>query len=209
VGQVSNRSVEDKEKNKDYDYVVRIVQYLDNKHGISFFITPKDFDTLYRWWEKRIPIRIVKDSITAVVERWQDKNRTISRFSSFKYEVRKNFEAFLQLSVGGETDGNKETSVEPETPLTEMETFLENFPEPLNELKGEFEALHTCMKNNEPVEPTVLYEKLTVMFTDDGELNLKTELFIKNLAPELRKPEIEQRYRLNYLINKFRIPDFE
>ena len=62
-------------------------------------------------------------------------------------------------------------------------------------------------KEHPDLEP--LYDRLLILFKDHHELNLKVEMFMRNLSPQLRKPEIERRYRLNYLINHFHIPDFE
>lgn len=196
---------------EDKDYVIKIIQYLQFRHGIIFFITSKDFDALYNWWHKRIPLHIVKESITAVVERWGGKNKKIHSFSNFRYDVRKNFKNFLQLQVGSDT-GNQDTDTgkeEEKGEFREIEHFFNHYPEDLNELKEEFETIFKHLKNQESVELKAVHQRLTDLFKDDNELNLKTSIFLKNLSPELRKPEIEQKYRLNYLLNKFKIPDFD
>jgi hypothetical protein len=191
------------------DFIVRIIQYLEYKHGIALFVTPKDFDALYNWWEKRIPLKIIKAAITNVVERWQEKEKNIYSFSNFRYEVRKNFKAFLQLNVGSET-GNPETGKEEEKgELAEIENFLNNYPQELNELREDFNTLYRQLKNKESAALEPIHRKLSDLFKGDKELNLKARVFLRNLSPELRKPEIEHRYRLNYLLNKFNIPDFD
>jgi len=191
------------------DFIVRVIQYLEYKHGIALFVTPKDFDALYNWWEKRIPLKIIKAAITNVVERWQEKEKNIYSFSNFRYEVRKNFKAFLQLNVGSET-GNPETGKEEEKgELAEIENFFNNYPQELNELREDFEDLYRQLKNKESVKPEPVHRKLSDLFKGDKELNLKARVFLRNLSPGLRKPEIEHRYRLNYLLNKFNIPDFD
>lgn len=189
----------------DNDFVIKIIQYLDNRCGIVFFITTKDFDILYNWWEKRIPIGIIKESMVKVVERWTAKNKKIYSFTNFGYEVRKNFKNFLQLNVGGET-GEEE---EQENELTEIENFFRDYPGELLDLKEGFEIIFQRLKNKESFHLDELHRRLLDLFKDDSELNLKTGIFMKSLAPELRKPEIEQRYRKNYLLNRFHIPDFE
>ena len=78
---------------KDKDFVIEIIQYLQNKYDIIFFITPRDFDVLYNWWEKRIPLRIIKESIINVVDRWKEKGKGINSFANFSYEVKKNFDS--------------------------------------------------------------------------------------------------------------------
>lgn len=191
----------------DYDFVIKIIQFLENHYGITFFITTKDFDALYNWWEKRIPIGLIKESIAKVVERWDAKNKEIYSFSNFTYEVRKNFKAFLQLNVGIET-GEKETA-EAGNECEEIENFFNNYPDELAELKADFETIFQQLKNKESFNLDRLYQKMLDLFKEDSELNLKTSVFVRSLSPELRKPEIIQRYRLNYLINKFNIPDFK
>lgn len=198
--------------NEDKDYVIGIIQHLHLTHGIMFFITTKDFDVLYNWWEKRIPRRLVEESIAAVVERWNKKNRKIYSFANFGYEVKKNLKAFLQLSVGAgsSTDSTKpqETGAE-ENELAEIENFLAQFPQELADIKSDFDVLYQKLKNKEDADPEAVHQKLLEMFRDDEELDIKTTIFVRNLAPELRKPKIRQRYRLNYLKNKFNIPDFD
>jgi hypothetical protein len=193
---------------QDKDFIVQVIQYLQNKYGIIFFITSKDFDVLYHWWEKRIPLRIVKESITAVVERWKEKKREIRGFSNFRYEVKKKFNAFLQLSIGSARDDENSPPPTGKTQADEIENFFNHYPRELIELRQDFEAIDSKRKNNEQVDLTGVFAKLSEIFKEDQELAVKTNIFLKNLSPVLRKPEIEQRYRLNYLINKFNIPDF-
>ena len=195
---------------KDKDFVIEIIQYLQNKYEIIFFITPKDFDVLYNWWEKRIPLRIAKESITNVVERWQEKGKIITGFANFRYEVKKVFQAFLQLSVGSEKSEKEIQTPEEKDPFAEINHFFNNYPPQLKPLEEEFHDIYQKIKKNESVdvELTRTHETLVNLFKDDKELNLKVRIFLDNLSPVLRKPEIEQRYRLNYLINKFKIPDF-
>lgn len=197
--------------NEDKDFVIEIIQYLQNKYDIIFFITPKDFDVLYNWWEKRIPRRVVKESIINVVERWQEKGKAINSFANFSYEVRKNFKAFLQLSVGSEKSEDETQSPEEKDPFAEINHFFNNYPMQLTSLKEAFHVIYQKVKNNEnvDVELTRTHETLVNLFREDNELNLKVRIFLDNLSPALRKPEIEQRYRLNYLINKFKVPNFE
>lgn len=205
--------------NEGYDFIIKVIQYLENSFKIHFFITPKDFDVLYRWYEKRIPLRVIEESIVAVVERWTQKNKKISSFSNFYYQVKKDFETFLQLQVGAESksrladslagDRENDDVYEYEYEYAVWENFFKNFPGDLAALKEDFERIFQQVKNKEKVEAAPVYEKLVDLFKDDETLKLKVAIFNRNLAPELRKPEIENRYRLNYLRSKYNIPDFE
>ena len=196
-------------KDDGYDFVIKVIQYLEYTFGIRFFITPKDFDVVFRWYEKRIPIHIVKESMAIVVERRAQKNKKISSFSNFYYQVKKNFETFLQLSLGAESEAPQGDSKVNENPYEEIENFFKNYPEDLIPLKQDFETFFRQIKNKENVDPVHVYKKLADLFAGDEEINLKVAVFSRSLAPELRKPEIKNRYRINYLINKYHIPDFE
>jgi hypothetical protein len=197
-----------KEKDDGYDYVTKVILYLDYTFGIHFFITPKDFDVLYRWFEKRIPLSIVKESISNVVGRWRVKNKKINGFSNFYYEVKKNFDAFLQLNVGAHVA--EPCADRPEvSKYAEVELFFENYPDPLTALREDLEELFRKIKNKEHIDSAPVYQKLVDLFKEDEELSIKAAVFARSLSPELRRPEIENRYRLNYLINKYRIPDFD
>lgn len=192
-----------KEEKTDYDYIIRIIQYLEDKHGIVFFINTRDFDILYRWWEKRIPLNIIKESISLVVRRREEKKKKTYSFSNFYYEVKKNFRAFLELDVGTEVKEEKTKEYE------DIENFFKNYPRELMELKEKFERVFQKLKGKESYDLEPIKEKLLELFENDEELNLKVEIFIKNLSPRLRNPEIKKKYRLNYLLNKFNIPDFD
>jgi hypothetical protein len=190
-------------KKADYDYIIKIIQYLETRHKIFFFITTKDFDLLFRWWEKRIPLKIIEDSISIVAARWKDRKKRIASFSSFYYEVKKNFKAFLELNVGAEVMEEKEDE------YGQIENFFTNYPEELAGLKEEFANIYRKLQAKEDFELDAIYEKLLTLFKNDDELGIKVEVFIKHLAPRLRSPEIKEKYRLNYLLNKFNIPDFD
>lgn len=186
----------------DHDYIVRIIQYLDERHHIRFFITSKDFDVLYRWWEKGIPPAVIREALDRVVERGRRRQRPPARFSAFAYEVRKGYQSFLSLGAGA-------ARPEPQDPFAAAERFLAHLPPELEFVATELASLFAARRRGEAGDAAALEEKLLGRFRDDGELNAKAAWFLKNLAPALRRPEIERRYRLNYLWGKFGIPGLE
>ena len=186
----------------DYDYIIRIIQYLDYHFRIHFMITTRDFDVLFRWWEKQIPLKVITDSICNVVNRWKNKKKKVTGFSNFSYEVNKNFRLFLELNVA-------DTGRREKNELAEIEGFMKAFPPELQPLKSDFEDIAARLYEKKSIAPEILNEKMLVLFESDPDLSLKTRFFMKNLARELRKPEIEKTYRINYLYHRFGIPDFE
>lgn len=186
----------------DCDYIIRVIQYLDQRHGIRFFINSRDFDVLYRWWEKRVPEAVIRECIDRVVQRRRRLRRPLDRFSAFSNEVRRSYQAYLSLDVGRQRP-------EPADEHEGIRDFLAHFPRDLEPLKGEFADLCGRLLRGEAADAEPLREKLLAHFRDDGEMRAKAAWFMKNLAPSLRRPEIERRYCLNYLWGKFGIPPLE
>jgi hypothetical protein len=186
----------------DYDYIIRIIQYLDMRHNIRFFITSKDFDVLYRWWEKDIPEMVLHESLDRVVERGRRRRKPPERFSAFSYEVRKNYQSFLQLGIGG----RRREDADPHAAFAE---FLAHLPAQLEFVRNDLAVLFAMRRLGEAPDPGLLEEKLLTRFRDDDELNAKAAWFLNNLAATLRRPDIERRYRLNYLWGKFGIPSLD
>jgi hypothetical protein len=183
----------------DYGYIIRIIQYLDRRHGIRFFISSRDFDVLYHWWEKRIPETVVRESLDRVVERGRRGSRLPGRFSAFRAEVRKGYDSFLSLGVGS-------GRAEPEDEHAGIKAFMAALPPALAPLEGDFAEWFRRRQAGEAPDAGPLEEKLLGLFAEDSELNAKASWFLNNLAPPLRRPEIERRYRLNYLLGRFNIP---
>lgn len=186
----------------DYDYIIRIIQYLDQRHGVHFFIGSRDFDILYRWWEKRIPEPVIRAALDRVVERHRLQRKPLTRFSVFSSEVRRDFRSFLSLDIGRQRS-------EPPDEHAEIKRFLAQFPPPLEFMQEEFAGYFAGVMRGEAPDAAPLQEKLLARFRDDGELNAKAAWFLKNISPSMRKPEIERKYRLNYLSGKFAIPPLD
>lgn len=190
-------------KLSDYEYIIRIIDYLNSEFNISFFITSKDFDVLYKWWEKNIPFSIVKRSISNVYKRWKRNNKSIYGFSNFSYEVGKNFKISMELNI------NVETDIELRSIYDEVEEFMKNFPSDLLKLKKRFEEAVEYEKNGSRFDFSKLYDEMILLFENDNELEIRKKIFLKNIMPGLRNPELEKKFEINYLKKRYRIPDFE
>lgn len=187
---------------EDFDFIIRIIQYLDQRYHINFFIGSRDFDVLYRWWEKRIPAAVIRESLDRVVERSRSRKKPLVHFTAFSSEVRKNYQSFLELNIGRERS-------EPADEHDEIRKFLEQFPPELEFMRNDFENLYSRLLQGRKTDAKPLQEKLLAHFLDDHELNAKSAWFLQNLSPHLRRQDIEQKYRLNYLLGKFAIPAFD
>ena len=187
----------------DQDYIFKIIEYLLNKHNINFFITSKDFDILYSWWEKRIAQDWIKKSIDKVCKRRESRGKQIDSFMNFSYEVRKNLSYKLDLNIN--TDWVDKTS----GPDDKHKKFFENFPESIKEMEDEFRMLKDASEENSAGMLKKIYDRLISKYKDDDEMNIKTEIFMGNLPAPMRKPEIVLKFKINYLNRRFNIPDFE
>jgi len=186
---------------EDFDYIIRIIQYLDQRYGIRFFISSKDFDLLYRWWEKRIPSKVIRESLDRVVERSRSRQKPLVHFTAFSGEVRRNYQSFLDLGIGRERP-------EAADEHAGIHNFLCQFPPQLEFMRSDLETLFSGLLQGKAIDAKPLQEKLLAHFQEDNELNAKSAWFLQNLSPHLRRPEIERKYRLNYLLGKFAIPAF-
>ena len=155
----------------DYDYVIRVLQFLDERYGIRFFISTRDFDVLYHWWEKRIPVDIVERSVTAVVDRFRKRGKPVRQMESFAYEVRKNYRGFLTMET------SRARRLDESDPLAPFRRFLDDFPEEIGLLKPDFQKWLQQLTAGKPFDPDPLYEKLLIFYQDDGELNAKVRVF--------------------------------
>lgn len=187
----------------DQDYIFKVIEYLLNRHNINFFITSKDFDILYSWWEKRIPQDLIKKSIDKVCKRRESRGKQIDSFMNFSYEVRKNLAGKLDLNI------NAGWGDHISTPDEKFQNFFENFPKELKDLEDEFRILKDASEDIRAGILKNIYDRLISKYKDDDEMNIKTEIFMGNLPPPMKKPEIILKFRINYLNRRFNIPDFE
>jgi len=193
-------------KGKDHNYIIRIINYLDIKHNISFFIGSVDFDTLYGWWIKRIPLNIIYESLDNVVKRRIKRGKKIDGFKSFSYEVRKNFNNLMELKVAYNSSGNSKTE---NTDEEIFNAFINDLPNELKNLTDDFKKLF-YEKNRDVKENDLdlISKKILKKYEQDNDLELKTKKFLMNLNPKIRTEEMRNKYKLNYLFSKLSIPDF-
>jgi len=181
----------------DYDYLISIINYLNINYHLNLRVGSKDFDTMYRWWEKNIPIEIVKKSIDILINK---NKKNIKSIFSLNYRVRKEFENFLTFKLG---EAKENESQDKKTSKTEE--FINNLPEELVELKQSFIEYYETEDNEIKKE---IENKLLDKFSEDNELKLNTEIFLSRISKSLINEELVNRYKINFLINKLGIPNF-
>jgi hypothetical protein len=184
---------------------------LNDKYRIEFFVTPADFDVLFRWSEKAIPLKIIKESIDQVVKRWQKKKKKIYSFLNFTYEVKKRAAFSIDLELGKhlreKTEGEPEVRDNPD----EFQNFLNKLTPTLSGLRSEIELIDTKNKKKALTDADIeeFNTKLLIHFKDDREMQLKAERFMKNLPDQFRNEEMKRKWEINYLLNRFKIPLIE
>ncbi len=187
-------------EDRDYTYIIHLIEYLSRRHGVRFFVSSGDFDQLYSWWEKRIPEKVIRMAFDNVVERRVRRKQPLVSFANFRYEVRKQYSAWLEREIGGPPPA--------ESTLDPVEEFMKRFPVEIAGLKPLFAAAASDRLNGREVDVPGLRRALAERFSGEKELETRVRTFMLNLSPELRKARVEQAYRGNYLWNRFGIPDF-
>ena len=171
---------------EDFDYIIRIIQYLDQRYGIRFFISSKDFDVLYRWWEKRIPATVVREALDRVVARSRSRQKTPAHFTAFSNEVRKNYQSFLDLNIGRERP-------EADDEHAGIRKFMEHFPAELEFMRSDFEDYFSRLLQGGEADANLLKEKLLARFLDDNELNAKSVLVSAEPVSPFAPPRISSK----------------
>ncbi len=181
--------------------IVRVIDFLDRRLAIRFFVTPHDFHLAWHWWEKGIPWRVVEEALLEVAARQQKRGKKPTGLRPFAAEVRKRYHEFLELRVG---EGQREEKeIDPWDPWV---AFLDRLPEPLIPFRGGFEALVTALKESRVHSAPALKQQILDSLVGDAELEARTAVFVKQLAPELRRPALLGTFRWNLICQRFAIP---
>jgi len=197
-----------------YAYITRIIVFLNRRYAISFFITPRDFDVLWGWWEKQIPFPVIRDALVRVVERWNKKDRRVYSFANFNYQVKKEFARFADLKLGRHVReiGSARENDSPDS--GELARFLDRCPDELRPLKPDLEGIKQAIDSGCLTRRTVrdFYARLVSHFEQDDELILQTRRFLKRISGRLDHREMEKQFKINFLLNRLGVPfleDFE
>lgn len=187
------------ERVSDYDYFIAVTNYLDFQCRLRLPIGSNDFHLIFDCWEKGIPLRIVCQAIEKTIARKNSNNKPIRGFSDFSYQIHREFKNFIEKSVGAHFD-------EPQSEGDPWKDFFERLPGQYNSLRKELEELRDAVSCQEGTRVMEKLDRLLELFSGMEELQLKTELFSRSLAPAMRKESVIKRYRLSFLINYLKLP---
>lgn len=188
---------------KAYGYMVSLIDLLQRKFALYSIITPGEFDVLYRWWEKGIPLTVVEQAADEVVTRRKKQGKEPPKITHFAHTVRKLFAQHQEKIVGAHN-----LTEDPSAGAKARNHFLSNPPVEIADLVREH--LHADSQDSLNCEQIVCFQQaLLDRFQDDEELARRCEVFSRYLAPALRSDELLNRYRLNLLLNRLAIPDLE
>lgn len=184
-------------------YIVSVLEMMQREFNLYFMVTPRDFDILYRWFEKRIPLTLIRDCVADVTERRQKQGRAIEGVGTLAHTVRTAFSHHQEKSVGAHSE--KITAHEPGLKRAEF------FSEPPSEIKEIVLLFQEGLQKSPPRREAVLafHQAVLEKFAGDEELERRSTVFFNHLAPALRSDELLSRYRLNLLISRLGLPDFE
>ncbi len=187
----------------DHDYIFSIIDYLFLRHGIGFFITSKDFDILYNWWEKKIPEKLIRKSIDTVVKRRKARGKPVDSFMNFSYEVRKNLSTEFDLNI------NSASFRVQSDPEEKTGNFFKNLHQEISFLEKDFRKVIKSDHLKRTKLLSEIYDRLIEKYEHDDEMTIKTEIFMNNLPEAMKKPEIVRKFRINFINKRFNIPDFD
>jgi len=185
-----------------HGYVIAVIQLLQREFNLYSVITPKEFDVLYRWWEKGIPLNIIQESVANVMMRRQKAGKELTGIQNFVHTVRKIFSSHQEKTIG--KDGRTENELSGEKVRND---FLNNPPADIADLVEKCFSGAEGTPGKEQIE--LFFQAMTDRFAEDEELRRRTVLFAQHLAPALRTETLLSRYRLNLLISRYNIPDMD
>lgn len=188
---------------KAHGYIVSVIQLLQSGHRIYSIVTPGEFDILYRWWEKRIPLSLIDECTAQVVSRRLTQGKAAPRIKDLAHAVRRGYTQYRERAIGsqGKTDY-------PVVPASAAEEFIRNPPPEIADLVAAI--LAPAPRFPVPGDVAAAFQQaLLERFAGDEELERRTLNFSSHLAPALRSASLMERYRVNLLVSRFRIPDLE
>ena len=180
-------------------YIVSVIHMLQQEFGLYSLVTPGDFDVLYRWWEKGVPLKILRDCTTEVVHKRQKQGKEKPGIRNLVHGVRKAHARSMEQSIG------KQGQMAP--PISLVDRQRDFFARPPEEIADLVSSLAAGSLEKEGVD--AFYTALLKRFEGDEELQRRCEIFSAHLAPALRSEALLNRYRINLLIGRFAIPDLE
>lgn len=194
----------ERKANEAHDYVLGLIEAASQNFGLRFFITSRDFDRLFRWWEKGIPEKLVLEALGRVAARKRKKNESLKSFFSCDNEVKKLFAAYREAGVGQVSRPQPEA----DTRHDESGEFFKRPAPELAPFMGKFRRLADAAPDCRSALSRELQEEILRAYENDLELQVQTEMFLRQLAPELRRPDLIRCFQIRFLHKKLGLPGF-
>lgn len=80
-------------------YIDKVCHYINIRMG-NRFVSPFDFHYMYEWWERGIPLSVIRESIS-FSERYSMRKYFFWYLDNY---VMQNYRSYLQLMVGSENE---------------------------------------------------------------------------------------------------------
>lgn len=118
-------------------YYEEVESYFVSRRGSPLFITPIEWDLVWRWEQLGIPLAVVKEGIDRVFERPKTLSRP-RRLGYCRQTVEAAFRRFREASLGGRSEGAVEEGSRARSHLAEISARLRELAAEWSEKEGEY-----------------------------------------------------------------------
>lgn len=210
-----NQVTMEKEEQEGGHYYRAIARHFFLKRGAPFLLSPRELEIIARWEAASIPLPVVLEGINRSVEKARKKKRPLFAFSLLlcESEVQKAYAQYRERLVGGTRRSlarDKHESI-----LQAINSFLQNLPSNLNNLKPILIEAREVIKTKDKKEREIKLEALEEAMEGEiaaaarAEERKEVKAWIEKEFPEIRgaeKEEIFQTALIKLMREKYRIP---
>ena len=182
------------ERALDEGYYEEVESYFVAQRGSPLFITPSEWDLVWRWEQLGIPLAVVKEGIDRVFERPKTALKP-RRLGYCRQTVEAAFRRFRESSLGGGPGGTAREDSGAEAHLTEVSSRLRDLAAVWSEKERELalflertsDAVRSLSARAEEA-PSEVERELTAL---DGKLVVESEAVLGDAVREELRREVE------------------
>jgi len=175
-------------------YYQEVENYFVARRGSPLFITPSEWDLVWRWEQQGIPLAVVKEGIDRVFERPKTLSKP-RRLGYCRQTVEAEFRRFRESSLGVRAGGTEEEDSGAEAHLTEISSRLRDLAAVWSEKERELalflertsDAVRSLSERAEEAPAEVERELAAI----DGKLVVESEAVLGDAAREELRREAE------------------